>query len=136
MKALIVDLLDKNSRQNESADKIAVKSRKYVSKHFKTPYEQELLSDIVNNAWDKACDIGEFKELSVSVLCMEMYDSRYKELLTKELGYKPKLFQNFYNATRQWSGLKTKIDSKKLADDFINIINKEIYDKFTRGKKN
>lgn len=131
MKALIVELLEKNKRQNESADIIARRVGKYVRKHFKTKADQDLLAKIANGAWDMACDISEFRELSVATLCMELYDSVYREIIEKELKLKGKLFQNFYNATRSESGLKVKIDSKAVTKDCLECINKCIYD-FTK----
>ncbi len=136
MKALIVDLLGKNKKSNASADRICKFTGKYIRKHFKTHREQELLASIVNTAWDKSCDIGEFKNISVATLCMEMFDSQYRELLEDELLFNTKWFQHFYNATRDWSGLKVKIDSKQLAKDCLHIINKEIYIQYTVGNTN
>lgn len=128
MKALIVELIEPNMRTNKSANKINTRVGKYINKHFKTKDEQEQLTSIVNRAWDKACDIGEFKVLSVATLCMEMYDSSYRELIEKELKITSKLVQNFYNACRNEAPLRVKIDSKGVTKTCLECINKAIYD--------
>lgn len=128
MKALIVELIEPNKRMNESANKINIRVGKYINKHFKTKADQEQLASVVNRAWDKACDIGEFKVLSVATLCMEMYDSSYQELIEKELKITGKLIQNFYNACRNEAPLRVKIDSKAVTKTCLECINKAIYD--------
>lgn len=132
MKALIIELIENNKRLNTSATKITIRVGKYVRKHFKTIAQQELLEKITNTAWDRACDMGEVKELSVATLCLEMYNSPYKTLIEKELGLKAGLFQNFYNATRSESGVWVKIDSKAVTKHCLECINKSIYD-FTKS---
>lgn len=127
MKALIVELIEPTKPMNESANKINIRVGKYVNKHFKTKEQQELLSTVVNRAWDKACDIGEFRVLSVATLCMEMYDSQYRDLIEKDLKITGKLVQHFYNACRNEAGLRVKIDSKAVTKHCLECINKEIY---------
>ncbi len=128
MKALIVELIEPNKRMNESANKINIRIGKYINKHFKTKEQQETLGKIANGAWDKAADIAEFKILSVATLCMEMYDSPYRDLIENELKITSKLVQNFYNACRGESPLRVKIDSKVVTKQCLECINKSIYD--------
>lgn len=128
MKALIVEIIEPNKRMNESANKINIRVGKYINKHFKTRAEQDQLARIVNRAWDKACDIGEFKVLSVATLCMEMYDSQYREQIENDLKITHKLVQNFYNACRNEAPLRVKIDSKAVTKTCLECINKAIYD--------
>ena len=128
MKALIVELIEPNKRINKSANAINIRVGKYINKHFKTKEQQSQLERIANRSWDKACDIGEFKVLSVATLCMEMYDSPYRELLEKELKITAKLVQNFYNACRGEAPLRVKIDSKAVTKTCLECINKAVYD--------
>ena len=128
MKALIAELIEPNKPMNKSAMAIMVRVGKYVNKHFKTQEDQKQLEWIANRSWDKACDSGEFKVLSVATLCMEMYDSSYRELIEKELKITAKLIQNFYNACRGESNLRVKIDSKAVTKHCLECINKAIYD--------
>lgn len=128
MKTLIVELIEPTKPMNSSANKINVRVGKYVNKHFKTKEEQELLAKVVNRAWDKACDLGEFKVLSVATLCIEMYDSPYREVIEDELKITGKLVQHFYNACRNEAGLRVKIDSKAVTKHCLECINKAIYD--------
>lgn len=130
MKALIAEGVEPNKRVNQSANKIGNKVAKYINRNFRTKEDKELLAEIANNAWDKACDIGEGKLLAVSTLCMEMYDSQYKALLEKEIGITSKLIQNFYNSCRGDSTIKVKIDSKAITKVCLQSINKTIYDKY------
>lgn len=134
MKALIVELIEPTKPMNESANKINIRVGKYINKYFKTKEQQELLSTVVNRAWDKACDIGEFRVLSVATLCMEMYDSAYRDLIEKELKITAKLVQHFYNASRGEAGLRVKIDSKAVTKTCLECINKSIYDNVTHNR--
>lgn len=134
IKTLVLDgsSNEPNKKLNDSANKIASLSSKYVRKHFKTPRDKELLAVVSNTAWDMSCNLGEAITVSIGATCMELFDSNYKELLKLELGYNEKMFQSLYNIYRDGSSLRVKLDSKRLAEECIANINKCIYDKFTK----
>lgn len=130
IQSLIVDSIEPNKKINTSANKLAKRSKKFIGKNFKSRENQNLLADIVNTSWDKLCDISVGSEISRATLCLELYDNKYKNNLQDKIGFNDKLFQNFYNNSRDFASLRIRFSSKKLADESIKIINKEIYDKF------
>ena len=125
--------LEGRDRSKASVVSIGKCCRKYVAKHFKKDSpEAYLLADIANGAYDDACNLSEMKDIHVTALVVSLFDSKYRDMLEKEVNINPKHIQSLYNSARDNIGLKARISNDEIAKWCIQCINKRIYDHYTK----